>query len=99
MKSAIGSFPKIVFHIVEDNLNPTKFLEIKLGFCSSEKIDLSKTFIINDKYFIKQKDKFKTNIFLTTENNKIKFLITLYYGENHILIFKSNNIGGCFEVI
>ena len=99
MKSVISSFPKIVFHIVEDNLNPTKFLEIKLGFCSSEKIDLSKTFIINDKYFTKQKDKFKTNIFLTTENNKIKFLITLYYGENHISIFKSNNIGGCFEVI
>jgi hypothetical protein len=46
-----------------------------------------------------KKDEFKTNIFLTTENNKIKFLITLYYGENHISIFKSNNIGGCFEVI
>ena len=74
MKSAIGSFPKIVFHIVEDNLNPTKFLEIKFGFCSSEKIDLSKAFIINDKYFTKQKYKFKTNIFLTTENNKIKYL-------------------------
>ena len=50
MKSVISSFPKIVFHMVEDNLNPTKFLEVKFGFCASEKIDLTKTFIINDKY-------------------------------------------------
>lgn len=55
MKSAISSFPKIVFYMVEDNLNPTKFLEVKFGFCASEKIDLTKTFIINDKYFTKQK--------------------------------------------
>ena len=37
MKSAISSFPKIVFHIVQDKLNPTKFLEVKFGFCASEK--------------------------------------------------------------
>ena len=37
MKSAISSFPKIVFYMVEDNLNPTKFLEVKFGFCASEK--------------------------------------------------------------
>ena len=69
MKSDISSFPKIVFHIVKDKLNPTKFLEVKFCFCASEKIDLTKTFIINDKYFTKLKERFKTNIFLTTENN------------------------------
>ena len=99
MKSTITSFPRIIFHIVEDKVNPTNFLEVKFGFCFSEKIDLTKTFIINDKYFTKLKDKFKTNIFLTADNNKMKFIITLYYGENHISIFKSKNIGACFEII
>ena len=69
MKSAIGSFPKIVFHMVEDNLNPTKFLELKFGFYASEKIDLTKTFIINDKYFTKLKDKFQKNMTIFLEKN------------------------------
>ena len=69
MKSAISSFPKIVFHMVEDNLNPTKFLEVKFGFCASEKIDLTKTFIINDKYFTKLKDKFQKNMTIFLEKN------------------------------
>ena len=69
MKSVISSFPKIVFHMVEDNLNPTKFLEVKFGFCASEKIDLTKTFIINDKYFTKLKDKFKKNMTIFLEKN------------------------------
>ena len=69
MKSDISSFPKIVFYMVEDNLNPTKFLEVKFGFCASEKIDLTKTFIINDKYFTKLKDKFKKNMTIFLEKN------------------------------
>ena len=37
MKSTITSFPRIIFHIVEDKVNPTNFLEVKFGFCFSEK--------------------------------------------------------------
>ena len=40
-----------------------------------------------------------TYIFLIIGGIKIKFLITLYYDENHITIFKSKKIGVCFEVI
>ena len=99
MNSILPSSPRIVFHVVDDKRCPTKFLDIKFDFCISKKIDLNKTFFISDKYFTKRKDKFKTNIILTTDQNKIKFIITIYYGENHITIFKSNNIGICYEII
>ena len=99
MNSILPSSPRIVFHVVDDKRCPTKFLDIKFDFCISKKIDLNKTFFISDKYFTKRKDRFKTNMSLTTDQKKIKFIITIYYGENHITIFKSNNIGICYEII
>ena len=74
-------------------------MNVKFGFCDTKIIDLKKAFLIDDKYFCKLKDKFKTHIIITTDNHYIKFIITLYYGENHITIFKSNTIGICLEII
>ena len=91
--------PRIIFHIVEDKISPTKSLGVKLGFCEKKLIDLKKAFLIDDKYFGKLKDKLKTHIIITTDNHYIEFLITLYYGVNHITIFKSNTIGICLEII
>ena len=99
MISVLPSSPRIVFHVVDDKRCPTKLLDVKFDFCISGGVYLNKNFFISDKYFTKLKDKFKTNIILTTDQNKIKFIITLYYGENHITIFKSNNIGICYEII
>lgn len=36
---------------------------------------------------------------MNIDKKAYKFLIILYYGENHITIFKSCNIGVCYEVI
>ena len=91
--------PSIIFHIVDDKNHIVKRFGIKLEFLGKEEIDLNNKLIISDKYFTKIKDKFKTNIILNADKNKFKFVITLYYGENHITIFKSLNVGICYEII
>jgi hypothetical protein len=83
---------------VDKNSN-IKYFNVELEFYGNEAINLNKRFIIDDRFFSKIKDKFKTNIILNVDNNQFKFVITLYYGENHITIFKSQNIGVCYEII
>ena len=55
--------------------------------------------IIDEKNFPKSKDKFKTKIILNVERKSYKFIITLYYDENHITIFKSFKVGVTYEII
>ena len=99
MKPNLPTSPSIAFHIVEDKIFPTKNFKVKFDLYPSKIIEMNKKFFIDKKYFGKLKDKIKTNIHIFTDKNEIKFLITLYYGENHITIYKSNNIGACFEII
>ena len=99
MNSVLPSSPRIIFHVVDEKIFPTKLLDVKFDFCISQKIDLNKTFFLGNKYFTKLKDRFKANIILTTDQNTIKFIITIYYGENHITIFRTNNIDICYEII
>ena len=89
----------ITFHVIEDKKNLAKKLSVTFKFCKNKIIDLNKKFIIGDKYFSELKDKFKTFIILNLDEKSCKFLITLYYGENHITILKTRNLGACFEVI
>ena len=91
--------PSVLFHIINDPNYPVKNFYVTFEFARNKKIDLNQRFIIEKKYFSKLKDKFKTNICLNIDNKKYKFLITLYYEENHMTIFKSLNIGICCEII
>ena len=70
-----------------------------IGHFKNEIIDLNKRFILPDKLFMELRDKIKTYIILYLDKNTCKFLITLYYGENHITILKSYNISACFKII
>ena len=89
----------IIFHLIEDKKNNIKSFKVSFDFLNNIFIDLKKQFIIDDKYFTEIKDKMKTDIILNIDEKIFKFLITLYFGENHITIYKSRNLGVCLEVI
>ena len=91
--------PCILFHIIEDKKYKVKNFSIELSFCGLRKINYKYKLIIDENIFPKSRDKFKTNIFLNVENKKFKFTITIYFGENHITIFKSLKNGVIFEII
>ena len=89
--------PCIIFHFFEDKVNIVKSFNVEI--LGNNNFDINSKIFIDDKYFTKIKDKFKTYINLFINGKQYKFLITLYYGENHITIFKSSNIGVCYEII
>ena len=91
--------PSIIFHIINDKNCRIKFFGVKLEFLGKKKINLNEQLIIDEKNFPKSKDKFKTKIILNIENKSYKFIITLYYDENHITIFKSFKVGFAYEII
>ena len=90
---------KIIFHVIEDNKYPSKLLKVQFSFLKEKITNLNFPYLLKDQYFSKLKDKIKTKIFLFLEKIKIEFPLTLYYGENHITIFKSKKIGVCYEII
>ena len=91
--------PSIIFYIIDDNINCVKNFWIELDFLGNKKINLNEKLIIDEKYFPKSKDKFKTSIILNVDNKTYKFIITIYFDENHITIFKSSKIGVTYEII
>ena len=91
--------PSIIFHIIEDIKKDLKNFSVELEFFGKAKIYLKKKFIIDEKNFQKSKDKFKTNIILNINGKSYKFVITLYFDENHISIFKSSKIGVTYEIV
>ena len=96
----VSAKPCVIFHLkVLKDFNTTCSFSGYFEFEPKKEIDFKVPFKLEDKYFSKIKDKLMTYIFLIIGDIKIKFLITLYYDENHITIFKSKKIGVCFEVI
>ena len=91
--------PSIIFHIINDKNWRTKFFGVELEFLVKKKINLDEQLIIDEKNFPKSKDKFKTKIILNIDNKSYKFIITLYYDENHITIFKSFKVGVAYEIM
>lgn len=88
----------IVFHVIEDKNNPVDSFYVQLEFMKGNNIDISKPFEIKYEYLKEYKYNFKTNLILNL-GKTVKFLVTLYFGENHITIFKSKIIGVCYEII
>lgn len=66
--------PSITFHIIDDILNKPNNFSLELGFYGYKKINLNQKFIIEEKYFPKSRDKFKTNIILNIEIKVINSL-------------------------
>ena len=96
----VSAKPCVIFHLkLLRDFNTTCPFSAYFEFAPKKEIDFKVPFILEDKYFSKIKDKFMTYIFLNIGDIKIKFLVTLYYDENHMTIFKSKKIGFCFEVI
>ena len=91
--------PSIVFHIIDDKEGKIECFSIELQFLGKSKINLNEKLIIDQKYFPKSKDKFSTKIILNVNKKSYQFIITLYYEENHITIFKSLKIGIAYEII
>lgn len=91
--------PKIICHIIKDKKYFSKIFKVNFSFLKNEAFDMSTPFNIKSQYFGVLKDKIRTKIVLELENIKIEFPIILYYGENHINIFISKNIGVCYEII
>ena len=91
--------PSIIFFIIDDTNSCVKNFWIEFDFLKNEKINLFQKLILDEKIFPKSKDKFKTSIFLNVDNKVIKFIITLYFDENVITIFKSSKIGAAYEMI
>ena len=92
--------PLVIFHIIEIGNNPIQSFNIMFEFDKQTKnIEINKPYEINEKYFPKLKDKFMTHIILNIDEQKVKFLITLYYGINHLTIIKSKIKGTCYEII
>ena len=89
----------IIFHIIESKFNIVNSMNVELEFLGDQIINTDTKIIIDDKYFTKNKDFFKTWITLNIDSKSNKFIITLYYGENHISIFKSSKQGVCYEII
>ena len=78
--------PCIIFHIFDDVKSNFKYFSVELEFIGKRNIILNKKLIIDEKYFPKSKDRFKTNIYLNVNLKRYKFTITLYYDENHLSI-------------
>ena len=96
----VSAKPCVVFHLkLLKDFDTTCPFSAYFEFEPKKVIDFKVPFKLEDKYFSKIKDKFMTYIYLNIGDIKIKFLITLYYDENHMTIFKSKKIGVCFEVI
>jgi len=96
----VSAKPCVIFHLkLLKDFNPTSPFSAYFEFDPTKEIDFKVPFKLEDRYFSKIKDKFMTYIFLKFGDIKVKFLITLYYDENHMTIFKSKKIGVCFEVI
>ena len=55
--------------------------------------------IIDEKNFPKSKTQILDKIILNIESKSYKFIITLYYDENHITIFKSFKVGVTYEIM
>ena len=91
--------PCIIFHIFDDVKSNFKYFSVELEFIGKRNIILNKKLIIDEKYFPKSKDRFKTNIYLNVNLKRYKFAITLYYDENHLSILKSSKIGIAYEII
>ena len=91
--------PCIIFHIFDDVKSNLKYFSVELEFIGKRNIILNKKLIIDEKYFPKSKDRFKTNIYLNVNHKRYKFTITLYYDENHVSILKSSKIGIAYEII
>ena len=92
--------PLVIFHIIEIRDNPIQSFNIMFEFDKQAKnIEINKPYEINEIYFPKLKDKFMTHIILNIDEQKMKFLITLYYGINHLTIIKNKIKGTCYEII
>ena len=90
----------VIFHIKEvKGLDPTCLFSVKFEFDKKEITDLNNIYKLKREYFPKMKDKMRTYIYLNIGEIKMKFLITLYYDENHITIIKSKKIGVTYEII
>ena len=92
--------PSVIFHIKEiKELVSTCSFSIRFEFDKKEITNLNDIYNLKREYFPKKKDKITTYIYLTIDDIKMKFLIDLYYAENHITIIKSKNIGVAYEII